>query len=541
VPTFALVMAVLLSSSLAFTLMGGQLTAMVVDCVEGMLSLVMYLIVAVALLCLFNWSRVSEALTSAPAHESLINPFDSSRVQDFNLWFVLIGIAASVYARNAWQGNQGFNCSAASPHEQKMGGVLGAWRNFARLVMITLLAISAYTYLNHPAYGAQAEQVRHSLQQIDNEFVRRQMQVPVALGWMLPLGIKGVFCSIMLFALLACDSSYLHSWGSIVVQDVILPLRRERPTPKQHMRWLRLAVTGVAAFAFVFSLLVPPADFILMYFAVTGAIFTGGAGSVILGGLYWKRGTTPAAWSAMLTGSAVATGGIVLQYVWVPLVVPRLMKLAPDSAFLAAHADEFPINGQWLLALSIVSAVGVYVATSLFTCRRDFDMDHMLHRGRWAVNHAGPHARAAGEAPPRLLTPTRTWRTLLGIDEQFTPGDKLQSVLLFSWSMFWFAVFVVVSLWNLFDMWPAAWWATYWYVVGILMPLAVLAVTAVWFTVGGVRDLRRLFERLAVLHRDTSDDGTVKRMPEPGLAECATAASTPRETTPAGQALVAEK
>jgi hypothetical protein len=56
-----------------------------------------------------------------------------------------------------------------------------------------------------------------------------------------------------------------------------------------------------------------------------------------------------------------------------------------------------------------------------------------------------------------------------------------------------------------------------------------------------VRDLRRLFERLAVLHRDTSDDGTVKRMPEPGLAECATAASTPREAVPAGQTLVADK
>jgi len=30
---------------------------------------------------------------------------------------------------------------------------------------------------------------------------------------------------------------------------------------------------------------------------------------VIIGGLYWKKGTTAAAWSALITGSIVAVGG----------------------------------------------------------------------------------------------------------------------------------------------------------------------------------------------------------------------------------------
>ena len=44
-------------------------------------------------------------------------------------------------------------------------------------------------------------------------------------------------------------------------------------------------------FAFCWSLLFPQTTYIYMYFALTGAIFLGGAGSVIIGGLYWKRGT----------------------------------------------------------------------------------------------------------------------------------------------------------------------------------------------------------------------------------------------------------
>ena len=54
------------------------------------------------------------------------------------------------------------------------------------------------------------------------------------------------------------------------------------------------------------SLLFPLKDFIFMFFALTSAIYLGGAGAVIIGGLYWKRGTAEAAWTALILGTVMA-------------------------------------------------------------------------------------------------------------------------------------------------------------------------------------------------------------------------------------------
>ncbi len=104
------------------------------------------------------------------------------------------------------------------------------------------------------------------------------MTVPVALSILLPVGIKGLFCAMMVMGLFAGDSGHLHSWGSIFVQDVVLPLRKTPMTPRQHIWALRSAVIAVAMFAFTFSLLFTQTQYIQMWWSLTSAVFVGGAG-----------------------------------------------------------------------------------------------------------------------------------------------------------------------------------------------------------------------------------------------------------------------
>ncbi len=521
-PTFGLVMLVLLGIALYLTLMGGQLTVMVSDATEGLISGIFYLIVAFAVLSIFNWDEMFTALTNkgnvvgllgkdgAPvfgvpegsAGNWLVDPFDKpGSIKDFNIWYVMIGAFSLVYGYMAWQGNQAFNSSAANPHEAKMGNILGNWRVFARTVMITLLGLCALTVLRSPNHVTEAQAILADVAKIDQAQIQSQMLVPVTLGHVLPVGVMGCFAAIMLFAMLACDGSYLHSWGAIFIQDVVMPFRKSAFTPAQHIRLLRFAITGVALFAFFFSLLFQQTEAIRLFFDITGAIFMGGAGAAIIGGLYWKRGTSAGAWSAMLTGAVISVAGILVR---------QMMEGAatPEAKAFWAQFITLPwghqMNGREVGFLASLLAIGVYVVVSLITCRRPHDMDKLLHRGVHAIKDDN---MAVVQDPNE-----QSWvGKLLGWDRHFTKGDKWVSGSLFGWSMLVLAVFIVGTVMNLKPetRWALPAWSTYWWVYAIALPLAIGLITTIWFTWGVVRDMKRLFRALRNVQRDAADDGTV--------------------------------
>ena len=99
----------------------------------------------------------------------------------------------------------------------------------------------------------------------------------------------------------------------------------------------------------------------------------------------------------------------------------------------------------------------------------------------------------------------------MGIDSNFTRIDMAQSIALFGWSMFWFLIFAIFTLWNIVDPWPTQWWATYWRYAGIYLPLALGAATTIWLTIGGIRDLKRLFVALKSQGTQPQDDGQSHR------------------------------
>ena len=193
---FGLLMAFFLGLALLIVTMGGQLSTLVTDCVQGIFSYLAYAILVIAILSIFTFAQFRETMLSRPPGESFINPFDISALTEFNILYVLIGVFTSVYGRMAWQGNQGFNSSGASPHEQKMGGVLGVWRNGFQLIMVPLLVYGAYVYLNHPDFAAQAAEVNRELAARINfdspattMTIREQMRVPLALSHIFPIGV----------------------------------------------------------------------------------------------------------------------------------------------------------------------------------------------------------------------------------------------------------------------------------------------------------------------------------------------------------------
>lgn len=480
VPTKALIMAAYLSCALGMMMVGGQVTLLLTHCIEGIISHLILVIVAVAIFCAVSWSQMKGVLAAAPPGHSMLNPFDQEKTKDFNFWFAMMTVVYTVYGTMTAQKDNGFSSAGRNAHETRMGGVLGWWRIMARAAVLTVIALGALTLLRQPNFAGQGQ-----ISSISDPQLQSQMAVPIALRYMLPVGVKGLFLTLMILGLLSGDAAHMLTWGGIFIQDVVLPLRTTPMRPEQHVRVLRLALMGVALFAFFFSLFFHQTQYIIMWWAITEGIFACGAGIVIIGGLYWKKGTTAAAWSAFLAGAALSLAGIVLPY-WVP---------------------NFP-NGKQVQFFAAVAAVVIYLVVSLLTCRENFNLDRMLHRGQYAI--------AADRTPESAVKRHRFHlRRILGIDDDFTFWDKIVAGGIFFWSMLWLGIVIVGSIWNLLHPWNLHVWESYWFVMGIVLPLAVCVVTLFWFGIGGVIDIRWFFNRLATMKRDARDDGSVSEYSQP--------------------------
>ncbi len=480
IPTHIPLMALLLGITLALTLSGGLITLMITNCLEGITSMVLFLVIIASLLMMFSWVEISQVLQNQPAGQSLLNPFDSMGLKDFNIWYVLMGLFGAVYRTMAWQNQGAYTTAAVTAHESRMGGIMANWKGLGNGAVITLLAVCAMTYLAHPDFAVQSVAAKAEISQIAEPQLQAQMSLPIAVVHMLPMGIKGLLCIILLMGVFGGDGTHLLSWGSLFIQDVIVPLRKKPFPPKEHIRLLRWAMTGVAVFAFLFGCFFKQTEYIAMWWVVTESLYVGGAGVAIIGGLYWKKGTTAGAWAGLLTGSGLVTSGIIARQIW---------------------GEGFPLNGAQISFFGSIAACLVYGLVSVLTCRENFNMDRMLHRGVYAV-----------ESEKIFQTKSKkhvTWGKLIGLDEHFTFGDKLLAGGLFGWSMIWFGVFVVGTIWNLIAPWPITVWSNFWFVVGIGIPVFFAFVTAIWFTWGGVRDMRLFFRRLREERVDDLDNGMV--------------------------------
>ncbi len=550
-PTLGLVMAVFLIIALLIAIMGGMLTTMVTDCLQGLYSMIIYAVMTVAVLCMFTTGQLRESMLDREEGMSFFNPFDTDKMMEFNILFIMIQLFNMIYTHMALQGQQGYNCAGASPHEQKMGSILGTWRGGLTYLMIPLLAFCAYTYLNHPDFAGGAEVVQAELVNRINlgtegvtNTIRTQMTVPVALRNILPVGLVGLFCSLAVFLLVSTDTTYMQSFGAIFIQDVVMPIYNKPISQKKQLMLLRLAIIAVAAFAWYYSMVFGISQFITMYFAMTSAIFLGGAGSCIIGGLYWKRGTTAGAWTALVISAVMGFSGLLIHSTWETHIYPyfelnnpafltgfgNFIQWISDACPLGSWSfsrERFPFTGREIMLLTSITCIISYITVSLLTCRKPFNLEKMLHRGKYNLEHKNSAGKEVEIEAPEGVKARKVgfWKSLkdklLGINEEYTRGDRILAWSVLIWTLYNFVVWGVTAIWNLIPgySWSTEFWFDWWRYYQLNQALLIGVLTTVWFLWGGSRDLIRLFKALKNMDHQDGDDGRVPLAEDEELEE----------------------
>ena len=146
-----------------------------------------------------------------------------------------------------------------------------------------------------------------------------------------------------------------------------------------------------------------------------------------------------------------------------------------------------------MLFRSMLTTLSVYIGVSLLG-RKKFNLDQMLRRGDYA------------EGTDKGVVPARGWKAL--ITPEFSRRDKLMYLLVTGWTLGLFGFFIVVTvigkIWGLSLKFWSSWWHFY-----IYLTLALAIATIVWFSIGGIRDVKKMVRVLLSQARDDTDDGSV--------------------------------
>jgi hypothetical protein len=532
----------------------------------------------------FGWhDTIAPVMMDRAAGESFINPFDIEKLRDFNIFALFVTILGAILNRASWIGNDTSNCGR-TPHEQKMAGILSNWRSLYAQLMLMLVAVMVITLMSHRKFAEEAHVIRTELTQKvgaevvgDSELLRQlnagmaeipvqdhhigvgdplsqevnldspyitvardtlagtpegnlafqkfrtlyhQMMLPVALRNLLPVGMMGLFCLLMVMLLISTDDSRVFNASSTIVQDLIIPFCKKPLRPKQHLFLLRMTSLGVCVFFFVVSIFFVQIDYIILFTTIMTGLWLGGAGPIMVFGLYSRFGTSTGAFCALIFGSGLSGVGIYLQRNWAKTVYPWLESNGwhePVGTFLETvsspfnpyvmwemNSVKFPINSYELYFMALVSGVVAYILGSLFSRKEPFNLDRMLYRGIYDVAHEN--------VEPFKWSLRTAANKLIGITPEYTRGDKV-----IAWSVFGYAIiykfgfcFIGVLIWNMISPWPLEWWSTYFFITSLVVTAVLGVISTVWFLIGGVIDLRKLFRDLERRVDDPLDNGMVE-------------------------------
>ncbi len=597
ISTFMVVMLICIFLAVSLICMGGTLALVITDAIQGMFLYPILAVFVVFILVKFDWNNeIVPVMMDRAADESFLNPFDIENLRDFNLFFLIVTLWATVLHRASWIG-AGTSSAARSPHEQKMAGLLGTFRGLLGMMFYVLIAAVILTILNHQDFSGLAKNVRVHLSQkvssdvidspalrdkvnsrlaeypeqkhqigkdaplsekdnLDTRFLSvvhktllegdgtpiaeadkgkheaqahamfqeyrtlyHQQMISFALHDFLPVGLTGLFILLMIMAMISTDDTRIYSASLTVAQDVFLPFFKKQLTPQQHIWLIRGVSIGVGVIFFFGSLFMAQLDYINLFVTIVCSLWMGGCGPVMIFGLYSRFGTTAGAWTSLLSGMFLAISNLFITRNWANIVYPFLKEhnwvdavgntltaiSKPFNPYIVWEMNpvKCPINSYELYFMTMLITIILYIVVSKLTCKEPFNLDRMLHRGKYNLD---------GDKKTREKWTFKTvFKKIIGITPEFTTGDKViaWSFFFYSFIYHFFCTFLLIIIWNNITPWPLEWWGHYFFVVQLLVPGIMAFICTFWFSIGIVVDMRKMFKDLSARKVNHLDNGQV--------------------------------
>ena len=309
------VMVVLLALVLVYTVIGGMISVVITDYIQFVILSVGILVTGWLAIDFVGWDNLFKTVRTYKG-EAGFNPVaaESGFGWEYVGWMFFLGIVNCALWPTAVARALAMESTTALKRQYTWSSI-----SFAiRMIIPNLLGICAFVFVMNKAPDLQAV---FFPEEADVKAVDNLYAMPIFLGRILPAGLIGLITAAMIAAFMSTHDGYLLCWSTVITQDIIAPLFKERLDNPTRIKITRILIVLIGLYILYWGLFYTGEEDIWDYMAVTGAIYFTGAFSLLFGGLYWHRASSTGAVLALMAGITAVIGlGPVQQAVhnWIP-------------------------------------------------------------------------------------------------------------------------------------------------------------------------------------------------------------------------------
>ena len=285
--TLKIIMVSLLALVLIYTMLGGMLSVIVTDYFQfivlslGLIFCVFYSIY------ILGWSNIFDSIEilSAKTDQSPYNPF-VSQGSSYVVWQIILAFVSAV----VWPTAITRALTMKDSETVKKQYIWSSISFLIRFMIPCFIGICAFVYFDGKVQNTEITLMPEYLRSI------------------LPIGLLGLVTAGMLSAFMSTHDSYLLCWSTIITNDIVEPLSKNKLSSERKINISRFIIVLLGIYVLYWGLFYEGADSIWSYLGVTGAIYFSGAITVLIAGLYWKKASSMGAVLALIGGLSALLG-----------------------------------------------------------------------------------------------------------------------------------------------------------------------------------------------------------------------------------------
>ncbi len=279
-----------------YTVLGGMLSVLVTDYLQFVVMSVGLIAVSTLVLWHVGWSRMVDTV-EARYGAGGFNPFVNSELGFFYVVFQLVHNTAAVLT---WQTIIQRLLAAKDTRTGRQVYTRTSFFFMCRWLIPAVWGIAALTMLPTALTGSEGFVSLHAM--------------PLFLSTFVPMGLMGILVAAMLAADMSTDSSYMLTWGSVIYNDLLAPLRRRRPwSERRGLAWSRAIVALIGVFLLVYGLWFEFKGPVWDYLSLTGTIYLASMTTLLIACCYWRGANDWGAAGAIAVGAIVPIAFLVLE------------------------------------------------------------------------------------------------------------------------------------------------------------------------------------------------------------------------------------